>query len=230
MTTSLLMTRCPACSAKNRLPIAKIGAPGKCGRCAEALATRDFFADAPVEVDEGRFDLLARSGSRPVLVDFWAGWCAPRRELAPVLEQLARELESRLLVVKVDTEGAPMLAARHAIQSVPTLVLMRSGIEVDRVMGALPLLAQRALGQPIDSHPQVSGLHRHASCTQLRGFELRGLSSPLAIRLPSPYHSWRVSPAKARKAMRVSATSGRQPVRASARASSCGQQRTPPDC
>jgi thioredoxin 2 len=144
MTTNSLMTRCPACSAKNRLPVAKIGSPGKCGRCSGALETRDFFADAPVEVGEGRFDLLTRSGSRPVLVDFWAGWCAPCRELAPVLEQLATELEGRLVVVKVDSESAPMLTARYAIQSIPTLVLMRSGIEVDRVMGALPLPALRA--------------------------------------------------------------------------------------
>lgn len=138
------MTHCPACGTKNRLPVEKIGAPGKCGRCAGALATRDFFADAPVDVGEGRFDLLTRSGARPVLVDFWAGWCAPCRELAPALEQLARELKNRLLVVRVDTESAPMLAARYAIQSIPTLVLMRSGIEVDRVMGAVPLPALRA--------------------------------------------------------------------------------------
>jgi thioredoxin 2 len=144
MTTTSLITHCPACGTKNRLPVARIGTAGKCGRCAGALATRDFFADAPVEVGEGHFDLLTRSGSRPVFVDFWAGWCAPCRELVPVLEQLARELEGRLLVVKVDSEAAPMLTARYAIQSIPTLVLMRSGIEVDRVLGALPLPALRA--------------------------------------------------------------------------------------
>jgi thioredoxin 2 len=144
MATTSVLTSCPACSAKNRLPLDKIGQPGKCGKCGTALETREFFATGPIDVGEGRFDLLTRTGRRPVLVDFWAGWCAPCRQLAPELEQLASELAGRLLVVKVDTESAPMIATRYAIQAIPTLVLLRSGIEVDRLTGAMPLAALRA--------------------------------------------------------------------------------------
>ena len=144
MATTSLMTNCPACGAKNRLPLEKIGQAGKCGKCGATLETREFFSNGPVEVGEGRFDLLTRTGRRPVLVDFWAGWCAPCSQLAPLLEQLASELSGRLLVIKVDTESAPMIAARYGIQAIPTLVLLRSGIEVDRLTGVPPLAALRA--------------------------------------------------------------------------------------
>ncbi|MBM3316802.1 MAG: thioredoxin [Candidatus Eisenbacteria bacterium] len=144
MTTPVLLARCPACGAKNRMPLARIGQTGKCGRCAAELPPREFFAEAPIAVDDRRFDLITRWSGRPVLVDFWAAWCAPCRQLAPTLEALARELAGRLLVVKVDTQEAPVLAARFGVQSIPTLVLLRSGIEVDRMAGALPLTAIRA--------------------------------------------------------------------------------------
>jgi len=138
-----LLSTCPACGAKNRLPLEKVGQAGKCGRCGGALETRSFFARDPVELPERHFDLVTRLSPRPVLVDFWAAWCAPCQQLAPVLSQLAQDLDGRLLVAKVDTEQAPTVAGRFQVQAVPTLVLLRSGIEVDRMTGALPLPALR---------------------------------------------------------------------------------------
>jgi thioredoxin 2 len=77
----------------------------------------------------------------PVVVDFWAGWCGPCRMISPVLEDLAREHAGRLKVVKVDVDANPGLAARFGAQSIPLLVVMREGREVDRIVGALPRAA-----------------------------------------------------------------------------------------
>lgn len=80
----------------------------------------------------------------PVLVDFWATWCAPCRALAPTVEELGRRFEGRLKVVKVDVDGAPDLAARYGVQSIPTVVLFQAGSEAVRLVGARPLAAYEA--------------------------------------------------------------------------------------
>ncbi|MBP6875290.1 MAG: thiol reductase thioredoxin [Candidatus Eisenbacteria bacterium] len=143
MADSFLST-CPSCGAKNRIPLARVGQQGRCGRCHADLPPRSFFAEEPVDVSEGRFDLVTRTSPLPVLADFWAAWCAPCKMQAPILAQLAADLRGRLLVIKVDTESAPLLSTRFAIHSIPTQVLLRSGIEVDRIVGVLPLAALRA--------------------------------------------------------------------------------------
>jgi len=138
-----LFTVCAACGAKNRLPLARLTQTGRCGRCRESLPPGVFYAEDPIAVDDRHFDLVTRTGRLPVLVDFSATWCAPCKQMEPVLAQLAHELAGRLLVVKVDTERAAGTAARFGVQAVPTFVVLRSGLEVDRVSGALPLAALR---------------------------------------------------------------------------------------
>ena len=123
---------CPTCDARNRVgPIAQ-GIP-RCPKCKSELPW-------VVDADTDSFG-AETSSSVPVVVDFWAAWCGPCRMISPVLEQLANDHAGHLKVVKVDVDANPQLAARFGAQSIPLLVVMRDGQEVDRIVGALPRAA-----------------------------------------------------------------------------------------
>jgi thioredoxin 2 len=123
---------CQICGARNRVgPIAR-GVP-RCPKCKSELAWL-------VEADAQTF-AAETNASVPVVVDFWAAWCGPCRMIAPVLEDLAHRHAGHLKVVKVDVEESPSLASRFGAQSIPLLVVLRDGEEIDRIVGALPRAA-----------------------------------------------------------------------------------------
>ena len=125
---------CAHCGAVNRLPADRLADDPDCGRCHRAL-----LDGRPVELSDLNFDAIVRQTTLPVLVDFWAPWCGPCRQMAPQFEAAARQLKGRALLVKVNSDDSPQASAKFAIRSIPTLVRLQAGAELRRQSGALPL-------------------------------------------------------------------------------------------
>lgn len=114
---------CPGCGANNRVPAARLADTGRCGACKVPLPP----VGEPLNVNQAAFDEIIGAAKVPVLVDFWAEWCGPCRIAAPEVHLLAREVAGQALVLKVDTEAEPRLAARFQVQSIPYFVVFRNG-------------------------------------------------------------------------------------------------------
>ncbi|HXG40288.1 MAG TPA: thioredoxin [Candidatus Limnocylindrales bacterium] len=120
---------CPNCGKKNRITPSSRGVP-HCGSCDEPLPWLVNATDATFDVEA--------NASVAVLVDLWAPWCGPCRYVGPILEQIAREYAGRIKVVKVNVDENPQTAQRFEAYSIPTLVVLRGGRPVDRIVGAMP--------------------------------------------------------------------------------------------
>jgi thioredoxin 2 len=120
---------CANCGAKNRIGPSERGAP-HCGKCGKPLA---WVVDANASTFE-----VETKAAPTVVVDLWAPWCGPCRFVSPILEELAQEHAGKLKIVKVNVDENQGLAVRFDAMSIPTMVVLRDGKAVDRIVGALP--------------------------------------------------------------------------------------------
>jgi thioredoxin 2 len=128
-----MIIACPHCAGLNRIPAEKRAAAPVCGKCKQPL-----FSGEPVEITSANFDNLVQKSELPIVLDFWASWCGPCLNFAPVFSQAARELEPNFRFGKINTEQQQQLAAQFQIRSIPTLMLFQQGTMIAQLAGALP--------------------------------------------------------------------------------------------
>ena len=141
MAADVTSIRCAHCGATNRVPRAKLeqGLKPVCGRCKQPLE----MGSAPITVSDATFAAEVERSPLPVLVDAWAPWCGPCRMVAPALEELAAELAGRVRIAKLNVDENPQTASRFDVRSIPTLLIMVGGREIERIVGAQPKQAIR---------------------------------------------------------------------------------------
>lgn len=125
--------RCGFCLALNSVEVDRAADRPVCGEC-----TKPMLLDRPIKVAEEDFARTVLEADVPVLVDFYADWCAPCKMVAPLIDEIAHQQIGKMLVVKVDTDHAQDVAMRYEIRSIPTLIIFRGGDEVERSLGFEP--------------------------------------------------------------------------------------------
>ena len=130
------LIKCRSCGSINRVSEQRIKKEVRaiCGRCKAPLS----ISSEPLIVTDDNFGSVVESSSLPVLLDLWAEWCGPCHLLAPVINQLSEELAGTVVVAKLNVDENPRTAARFNVRSIPTLLLLKNGQEIDRIVGVQP--------------------------------------------------------------------------------------------
>ena len=123
---------CPNCMQINSIPIKESYSKANCGKCKNSLLDTNL-----IELDENNFDHVVVNSEIPVIVDFWAPWCAPCKMFSPIFSEVSNKYPLKALFAKVNTQSNQSLSSRFNIKSIPTLVIYKNGKEKKRISGAL---------------------------------------------------------------------------------------------
>jgi thioredoxin 1 len=91
-----------------------------------------------LEVNDANFEEVVVRSDKPAVVDFWAEWCGPCRMIAPIIEELSKEYEGKIVVAKCDVDSSPGVAAKFGIRNIPTVLFFKNGTIADKQVGAVP--------------------------------------------------------------------------------------------
>lgn len=136
MTTDKLILACSHCGAKNRFPVSRIDEKPQCAKCHLPLPVENL--SRPVIVTDATFEREVLKSPLPTLVDCWAPWCGPCKAIGPIIDSLAAQYRAKVKIAKLNLDENPMTGSRYSISSVPTLMLVKNGQIVDKIIGALP--------------------------------------------------------------------------------------------
>ena len=137
MTTELAIPKavvaCPFCGTLNRVALGRLDDRPRCAECEKPL-----LLDRPMQGRDDHLSKVINGSTVPVLVDFYADWCGPCKMMAPLLDDVAKEMAGALLVVKVNSDQNPVSPQHFGVRGIPTLILFKDGQEVSRQVGAIP--------------------------------------------------------------------------------------------
>jgi thioredoxin 2 len=145
MTTSTaterhITLRCQFCQSWNRIEAARAADRPKCGKCAKPI-----LIDRPYTVSDETFARTIEGSDVPVMVDFYADWCAPCKQMAPAFDAIAGKYQGKALLAKLNTDTSPVTATQYGIRGIPTTIVFDHGKEIARETGAIPQSAIEAL-------------------------------------------------------------------------------------
>ena len=129
-----IIRNCPSCGKPNRIPAKHLADTGRCGACKISLPPMS----EPIAAGPPEFDEIVGARKVPVLVDFWAEWCGPCKQIAPALDQISEELAGHVTIAKVNIEDSPTTPSRYGVRGIPTMMLFKDGHMASMKVGAMP--------------------------------------------------------------------------------------------
>ena len=125
---------CPKCGALNLVANTPNLSKANCGKC-----QHDLLDNSPVILNARNYDKFTVKSDLPIVVDFWAEWCAPCRMMAPNFKEASKSFVMKAKFGKLDTEANRNIAGRYGIRGIPTMIVFKHGKELGRISGALPI-------------------------------------------------------------------------------------------